>query len=120
MPDSNANTKSCETPYCITRKSSGEVVYLVALYKYHKNLDLYTFSIITSDTPENMSWFHSKKPCILELNTMVWNSWVENSERLNLSQEEISKILKQSFDEKKYVWYEVSKDVGKMAIRGHI
>lgn len=117
-PDSKSKTKSGKTPYYITRKSSGEVMYLAALYEYNKNLDLYTFSIITGNAPKNLRWLHSRMPCVLEPNTEAWNLWIENSEKINLSQEELSKLLKPSYDENKYTCYEVSKDVGKVANKG--
>lgn len=117
-PDSKSKTKSGKTPYYITRKSSGDVMYLAALYEYNKNLDLYTFSIITGNAPKNLKWLHSRMPCVLEPNTEAWNLWIENSEKINLSQEELSKLLKPSYDENKYTCYEVSKDVGKVANKG--
>ncbi|KAK5773876.1 putative peptide hydrolase PWA37_003774 [Arxiozyma heterogenica] len=109
------NKRNGKIPYYVTRRNSDELMYLAAVYDYNKTLDLYTFSIITGQAPKNLEWLHSRMPCVLEPKTKAWNIWLENSENIDLNQEELAKLLRPSFDEDYYICYEVSKDVGKVS-----
>lgn len=114
-PNPKINKINVKTPYYVTRRDSKELMYLAAVYDYNKNLDLYTVAIITGEAPRNLEWLHLRMPCVLEPKTEAWNIWLENSEKISLSQEELSKLLEPSFDEDNYTCYEVSKDVGRVS-----
>lgn len=117
-PNLKTNKRTSKTPYYVTRRHSKEVMYLAAVYDYNKNLDLYTFSIITGQAPKNLEWLHLRMPCVLEPKTKAWDIWLENSEKIHLNQEELSELLKPSFDKDNYTCYEVSKNVGKVSNNG--
>lgn len=113
-PSRKFNKAKLKIPYYVTRKNSNEVMYLAGIYDYNDKEKIHSFSIITGHAPSSLEWLHLRMPCVLEPGSKAWNLWIEDQDKREWTQEELSELLKPWYDEKHYTCYEVSKDVGKV------
>lgn len=105
-----------KTPYFISRRD-GKLMFVAGMYDYLEKEDLYTFTIITGEGPEELKWLHDRMPCVLEPGTKSWNTWMDVS-KTEWSTEELLKLLKPEYDESKLQFYQVTDDVGKTSNTG--
>ncbi|CCK70494.1 putative peptide hydrolase KNAG_0E02330 [Huiozyma naganishii CBS 8797] len=105
-------------PFYVTSRQGTEthpVMYLAGLYEHSDTDDSYTFAIVTGPAPENLGWLHDRMPCVLEPGTDSWDRWMDSA-KTQWDNSELNALLKPTYNETVYTCYEVSRDVGKVAI----
>lgn len=113
-PNPKVNKAKLKIPYYVTRKDSDEVMYLAGIYDYNDREKIHSFSVITGHAPEGLEWLHLRMPCVLEPGSKAWNLWLEDQDKQEWTQKELSELLRPWYDEDHYTCYEVSKVVGKV------
>lgn len=88
-----------------------KLMFLAGLYSYNKQIDQYSFTIITEESQDPLQWLHDRMPCMMNPNNdKQINEWL-NPERQKWTQKELDDIL--SFEEgKKLSIYPVDPRVG--------
>lgn len=105
-----------KTPYYVTR-NDGKLTFLAGMYDYIESENLYTFTIITNEAPEQLKWLHPRMPVVLEPNSKEWDTWMDK-DKIKWFQTELNSVLKSSFEDKYMLAYQVSKNVGKITSKG--
>lgn len=102
-----------KVPYYVKRKND-ELMFLAGIYHHNpkpregNNLGdecTGSFTIITNDAPEWLSWLHGRMPVVLNPADAGFNKWLDGSMELN-------EILKPDNHPEQFVWYRVDPALG--------
>lgn len=106
-------TGKTKIPYYVTR-SDDTLLFLAGMYDYLENDDLWTYTIVTSVAPKELSWLHNRMPIVLEPGSAAWKMWMD-PDKTEWTQKELNDLLAARYDDKVMHVYQVSPDVGKVA-----
>lgn len=101
-----------KTPYYVVRKD-GKLLFLAGLYDYLESEDLWTYTIITGNAPEELKWLHHRMPVVLEPGTEAWDNWMD-SNKTQWTQKELNELLAAHYDDEILQVYQVSTAVNKV------
>lgn len=72
--------------------NSSKLIFLAGLYSYNKQLDQYSFTIITGPSQDPIKWLHDRMPCMVNPNSQNVQDWLDSNVQ-DWTQPKLNEIL---------------------------